>query len=190
MARSNPPAPAIICAENVAALHVLHSRPSQRHAVPSQPSPNPITIDHQPRPADYTLPFEKERSLAGTLAFLAYAKEDNNYIPAVCIEENPIGMGLNILLAVNRGTENDGRGVLEELKQHFEEIFSILARMNCMRPESIYVFLCGLLIVYWARWNTPRREGCVQCYYIHVLEAHTSPSIPGTKSEDENEKLD
>ncbi|KAI1778857.1 hypothetical protein F4818DRAFT_437658 [Hypoxylon cercidicola] len=129
MARNNQPVPAIICAENIAALHVLHSRPNQHNAVPAQPSSNPVT-NSQSRSADYTLPFEKERSLAGTLAFLAYAKEDINYIPAVCIEENPSAACLNVLIAVNKKTESDGRDILEKSKQRFEDIFAVLAQLD------------------------------------------------------------
>ncbi|XXH02263.1 hypothetical protein Hte_008632 [Hypoxylon texense] len=124
----NPPVPAIICAENIAALHVLHSKPGQS-SIPAQPSSNPVTKS-QFQPVDYSLPFEKERSLVGTLAFLAHAKEDPNCIPAVCVEENPRAAVLNVLLAVNKGAENDGRDVLESSRQSFEEIFSILAQMD------------------------------------------------------------
>ncbi|KAI0172811.1 hypothetical protein GGR52DRAFT_591309 [Hypoxylon sp. FL1284] len=136
MARSNPPAAAIVCAENIAALHVLHSRPNQQNAVPAQPTSNPVTST-QSRSADYILPFSKERILAGTLAFLAYAKEDNNYIPAVCIEEKPKAGYLNVLLAVNKATENDGEDVLQESKKRLEGIFIILAQMDDDNPRNI-----------------------------------------------------
>ncbi|KAI2614966.1 hypothetical protein GGR54DRAFT_312779 [Hypoxylon sp. NC1633] len=117
-----PRVPAILCSEGVATLHLLHP-------IPAQPSSNPVT-NVQSRAAGYTLSFEKERYLAGTLAFLAYPKDDNNRIPAVCVEEAPNSKYLNILLAINKAGGDEGRQALEELKNGFEKIFSHLARAD------------------------------------------------------------
>ncbi|OTA62693.1 hypothetical protein K449DRAFT_422208 [Hypoxylon sp. EC38] len=119
MVTATPNDPAIVCAERIAALHFLHH-------VPVPPSPNPVTSIHR-RPAGYTLPFEKERSLAGTLAFLAYPKHDIDHIPAVCVEE---AKHLNVILAVNKLDRENGQQLLEELKKSFEGIFSLLARAD------------------------------------------------------------
>ncbi|KAI1092784.1 hypothetical protein F5B19DRAFT_183311 [Rostrohypoxylon terebratum] len=110
--------PAIVCAERIAALHFLHH-------IPVNPSSNPVTTA-QNRSAGYTLPFEKERELASTLAFLALFKDDNNHIPAVCIEEDPGAAHINVLLAVNKLKYDDGQQMLEDLKKSFDGIFSLL----------------------------------------------------------------
>ncbi|KAH6959822.1 hypothetical protein BKA56DRAFT_599587 [Ilyonectria sp. MPI-CAGE-AT-0026] len=71
----------IACAENISLLYLLHS-------VPSPPIRSPINAQQTPK-AGYSLPFDKERSLASTLAFLCSIRDDPNRIPAVCIEEDP-----------------------------------------------------------------------------------------------------
>ncbi|KAI1392059.1 uncharacterized protein F4822DRAFT_114556 [Hypoxylon trugodes] len=114
--------PGIICAESIAALHFLHD-------IPVLPSSNTVT-DLQSRSAGYTLSFEKERSLAGTLAFLAYPKDDVDRIPAVCIEEGPNATYLNALLAINKANSSSGAGTLLELKRGFEGIFSLLGQLD------------------------------------------------------------
>ncbi|KAI0116614.1 hypothetical protein F4776DRAFT_673172 [Hypoxylon sp. NC0597] len=117
MVTATPDDSAVICAERIAALHFLHH-------VPVSPSPNPVTSIHR-RPAGYTLPFEKERGLAGTLAFLAYPKDDVDHIPAVCVEE---AKHLNVIIAINKSGRDSGQQLLGELKMRFEGIFSLLAR--------------------------------------------------------------
>ncbi|KAI0845841.1 hypothetical protein F5Y00DRAFT_272648 [Daldinia vernicosa] len=116
------PLPAKICAETIAALHFLHP-------IPSEPFSNPVT-SIQCRKDDYTLSFEKERSLCSTLAFLAYAKDDNNNIPAVCLEEGTGAAYLNVLLAINKFGHDGGNQALERLKAEFESIFSLLAHAD------------------------------------------------------------
>jgi hypothetical protein len=74
------------------------------------------------------LSFERERSLAGTLAFLSNVKDDPDHIPAVCVEEGPKSAFLSVLLAVNKVKRDDGNQVLQELKQGFERIFSVLSQ--------------------------------------------------------------
>jgi hypothetical protein len=90
----NTQAPAITCAENVALLSLLHSVPS----LPSSNQMNGLQISQR----RYTLPFDRERSLVGTLAFLANTKDDPDHIPAVCVEEDPDSVSLNVLFAVNK----------------------------------------------------------------------------------------
>ncbi|KAI0897286.1 hypothetical protein F4806DRAFT_507802 [Annulohypoxylon nitens] len=123
--------PAIICAERIAALHFLHH-------VPVDPSSNPVTTV-QSRSVGYTLPFEKERDLASTLAFLALFKDDNNHIPAICIEEDPDAAYINVLLAVNKLRYDSGQQMLADLKNSFDEIFSLLDQdyVKKSRPSDI-----------------------------------------------------
>jgi hypothetical protein len=114
--------PAITCAESIALLHLLHS-------VPAQPSSNPI--DHLPiRRKGYALSFERERSLASTLAYLSSVKDDPDHIPAVCVEESPNSAFLTVLLAINKTHQDDGDQVLQKLKQSFERIFAVLSRLS------------------------------------------------------------
>jgi hypothetical protein len=116
------PLPAVTCAENIALLYLLHS-------VPAPPSHNPI--DSLPiRQNGYTLSFIRERSLAGTLAFLSSLKDGPDHIPAVCVEQDPASASLNVLVAVNKARPGDGKGVLRTLKLGFEGIFALLSEVS------------------------------------------------------------
>ncbi|OTB15437.1 hypothetical protein K445DRAFT_61225, partial [Daldinia sp. EC12] len=119
--------PAIICAESIAALYFLHP-------IPTQPFSNPVT-DIQHRSEGYTLPFDKERSLCSTLAFLAYTKDNNNNIPAICLEEGADGAYLNVLLAINKQEHKSNTHILEELEPRFKGIFSLLAHVDDGSPD-------------------------------------------------------
>ncbi|KAH8759990.1 hypothetical protein F5883DRAFT_606458 [Diaporthe sp. PMI_573] len=99
----------ITCAENISLLFLLHPTPSP-----------PIRIPVNAEPllkAGYSLPFEKERSLTSTLAFLCSIRDDPNRIPAVCIEEDPDSAGLVIVIAINKASWADGllRGAIQSL---------------------------------------------------------------------------
>ncbi|KAI1080572.1 hypothetical protein F5B20DRAFT_103714 [Whalleya microplaca] len=122
MAPNTPPSLAISCAENIAVLQLLHS-------VPISPSPNPET-ETQRQLTGYTLSFDEERSLAGTLAFLAHTKDDPNYIPAVCLQEDPGASYLNVLISVNKSGPNDGKQILQVLREKFDGIFSLLTQVD------------------------------------------------------------
>lgn len=100
---------AIACAENISVLFLLHQ-------VPSPPIRTPFNVE-QARQAGYCLPFEKERALASTLAFLCSTRDDLNRIPVVCIEQRPDLEGLNIVVAVNKATWADGRQDLQAIQQ-------------------------------------------------------------------------
>lgn len=117
---TSSPHPAVTCAENIALLHLLHE-------VPALPSRNNKT---EPIPRDthrYNLSFEQERSLTGTLAFLAGLKDGPEHIPAICIEEDDKTAGLNVLIAVNKAKSGDGNAVLGEIRAGFEKIFALMA---------------------------------------------------------------
>lgn len=135
MTSNNLLTPAIVCAESIALLHLLHS-------VPTLPSSNPI--DNLPlHQQGYTLSFTRERDLVSTLAFLSNTKDDPNHIPALCVKENPESSALSVLLAVNRTKWKDGDQVLKELKQGFESIFDILSEVSNGRWFRIlFLFLC------------------------------------------------
>jgi hypothetical protein len=118
---TNTPAPEIARAESIALLHLLHP-------VPALPSRNSINSE-QIRLGCYTLSFETELRLAGTLAFLSSITDDPDYIPALCVEEDPQSASLNVLLSVNKANQNDGNEVLQPIKQGFEQIFAVLSRL-------------------------------------------------------------
>jgi hypothetical protein len=147
MAPNVPSASAITRAESIALLHLLH-------AVPTRPSSNPT--DSLPiRPKGYTLPFERERNLAGTLAYLSSTKDDPDHIPAVCVEEIPKSASLSVLLAVNKVKRGDGNQVLQGLKQGFERIFTALSRLD----GEWYIPLSLLLLISpRRRWYSKHRE--------------------------------
>ncbi|KAL5116060.1 hypothetical protein ACEQ8H_006072 [Pleosporales sp. CAS-2024a] len=113
--------PAIICAENVALLSVLHS-------VPNQPLRNAFNTSKQ-HTKDYILSFQDELTLTESLAYLANDADNVNHIPAVCIEQHAETSSLNILLAVNRLNEQSGKHSLQRLKKGFEEVFATLANV-------------------------------------------------------------
>ncbi|RYP49301.1 hypothetical protein DL769_011090 [Monosporascus sp. CRB-8-3] len=130
MAPNTPQTATITCAESIAILDLLHS-------VPEQPSSNPV-IDHRSRQTDHTLPFDIERSLASTLAFLARTTDNPNYIPAVCIEEDPEPAArLNVLLAVNKARPENAKQVLADLEKGFGRIFALLARTDDDNSRAI-----------------------------------------------------
>lgn len=111
------PSPAILCAENIALLYLLHS-------VPTLPAANAVSHLQHGRPG-YVLPFDREEGLASTLAFLANTKVDTNHIPALCIKETPTS--LDILLALNKTTWDDGREIMRGLQRVFDTLFAILS---------------------------------------------------------------
>ena len=118
--------PAIICAENVALLSLLHSISNSGpvQSVPAPPLSN--TVGHLPSgQKDYILFFDRERSLVGILAFLAQTEDDPNHIPAVCIEQALELGSLNVLLAINKSKWSDWDTILHDLKQCFNGLFSI-----------------------------------------------------------------
>jgi hypothetical protein len=121
--------PSIVCAENISLLFLLHS-------VPSVPKATPIRKD-QTNEAGYSLPFEKERELASTLAFLSSIREDPNRIPALCIENVPDVCALKVHIAVNKSSFDDGNTDLSEMNRALSEILSQLTDSACLVPLMI-----------------------------------------------------
>ncbi|KAJ0103731.1 hypothetical protein J7T55_000240 [Diaporthe amygdali] len=125
----------IACAENIALFHFLHAVRGKNGAiskdsVPVRPSVDPIEGVSICR-NEYSLSFERERSLASALAFLSRIRDDPEHIPAICIEEDHCPgaeASLRILLAVNRATCKDGDGMLQEIKKGFEGLFAVLSQ--------------------------------------------------------------
>ncbi|KAF5846132.1 hypothetical protein GGP41_008635 [Bipolaris sorokiniana] len=122
------PPPAVICAENIALLYLLHS-------VPVPPSCNEIKKSPF-RQGGYSLSFVRERDLASTLAFLSNTEDDPNHIPALCVEENPELVSLNVVVAVNKKNGEDGNKALQNIKQSLEKIFTILSEFSEERDNN------------------------------------------------------
>ena len=111
--------PAIICAENVSLLHLLHS-------VPTPPARN-VLVTPKTCVQGYALSLAEERRLVESLAFLANDSDDVNHIPALCIQQDPATSTTNLLLAVNCAQWRAGIQSLRRLKNGFESIFLVLA---------------------------------------------------------------
>ncbi|KAI0403327.1 hypothetical protein F4802DRAFT_292726 [Xylaria palmicola] len=107
------------CTENIAMLHLLHE-------VPAPPSSNDLTR-FQNRDAQFSLPFTVEERLAGVFAFLAKLEDGPDHIPAVCLQETPENHRMNVLVAVNQGSCNDGKSYLADIKESFERILGALS---------------------------------------------------------------
>jgi hypothetical protein len=123
---------AVVCAENIALLHLLHS-------VPVKPSRN--EVGHQPHfhSGNYSLSFDQEQTLASILAFLSNTKNDSNHVPALCIEENPKSDSLDVVLAVNKTKWEDGNEVLRDVKQRLEKIFVILSEISGVSIKLLHI---------------------------------------------------
>jgi hypothetical protein len=121
--------PNILCAENISFLFLLHG-------VPSMPKTSPIDKDQIPE-AGYNLPFDKERGLASTLAFLSSIRDDPNRIPALCIESIPGVCALKVHLAVNKKGFDDSNTDLLEMKLALSRILASLSQHTesaCIDP--------------------------------------------------------
>ncbi|KAF9888245.1 hypothetical protein FE257_008814 [Aspergillus nanangensis] len=164
---SIPDIPAISCAENIALLSLLHSASSTTplQIIPTAPSSK--APNHSSSASKYELPFYKERSLVGTLSFLAQTEEDPNHIPAICVEQDTDT--LNVLIAINKSKWSDGDSILHTLEERFDMIFAILK--NVLEQDSSVVEkalfanivdMCSLRILYRlglrASRNHPRKS--------------------------------
>lgn len=119
---------AILCAENVALLSLLSP-------VPARPSKSPVVCP-QGRLEGYTLPFESERKLCYTLAFLSSITESTKHITAVSIRENKEAGTLDVLLAVNQTSHKDGSSLVVKLEQGFRSLFSLVSEFNAGKSSE------------------------------------------------------
>lgn len=116
------PNPIVVCAESIAISYLLRS-------IPTPPSRNHAEFLSALKRRS-TLPFDTERKLVGTLAFIAYRKDDVEHIPALCLEEDPVSGCLKVIFAVNRVSYNDGEDAICCIQQGLEHIFTILATVS------------------------------------------------------------
>lgn len=138
-----PNIPAISCAENVALLSLLHSVncTSPLQVIPTAPSSK--YPEHFDLAKKYELPIDKERSLVGTLSFLAQTEEDPNHIPAICVEQDT--NKLNVLVAINKSKWSDGDSILHALKERFNTIFAILQTVLEREWHSLHCYVADLI---------------------------------------------
>lgn len=129
--------PAISCAENTGLLFLLHR-------VPCVPKTTPINRSLV-RERGYDLPFDKERGLASTLAFLSSRRDDPNRIPALCVENVPDSHALRIHVAVNKSSFEDGKTYLLEMNVALSEILTSLSRVT----DSAYTNPLTVRTVMW-----------------------------------------
>ncbi|KAG7050182.1 Protein arginine N-methyltransferase 2, partial [Colletotrichum scovillei] len=115
-------AAAVACAENISLLYLL----SKRHHEPQRnlPSSNPIGDKER------MLQFSRERSLCGAFAFLSSIDGNPDFVPAVYIEELTEQQRLEIVVAVNKKSRNNGEEVLLDIKHGFEQIFQQIKGLN------------------------------------------------------------
>jgi hypothetical protein len=76
------------------------------------------------------LPFDTERRLVGTLAFIAHSKDDIEHIPAICLDEDAESGYLKVIFAVNKASHDDAEEAICRIQQGLEHIFAILATVS------------------------------------------------------------
>ncbi|PKS11267.1 hypothetical protein jhhlp_003029 [Lomentospora prolificans] len=113
-----PTIPSVSCAKNIALLRFLHEIPE----LPTRNQRNRVPF----RDEDYQLPFDRERQLAGILAFLSRVKDDPYRVPAISLQECPKGRSVNVLIAVNRKSAADGKVAVQKIADGFQRIFEPL----------------------------------------------------------------
>jgi hypothetical protein len=123
----------ITCAENISFLYLLHS-------VPKQPFHNALEAQEHGTEG-YALSIEEERRLVEALAFLANDSDDNNHIPALCVELCPASSSLNVWLAVNRLSWQSGSQSLRRLKDGFDLVFAALGDIGNGQSTPLNILL-------------------------------------------------
>ncbi|KGQ02963.1 hypothetical protein BBAD15_g11824 [Beauveria bassiana D1-5] len=156
MERTAPCTLDISCAEAIAFMHLLH-------AVPTEPSINPWQQQAHNNPSAYSLPFDRERDLVNTLAFLSNIGEDPNHVPALCMHEKPEADGFEVIIAVNQARHGDGLSTLKDIKDGFETIFHSLSRalQNPDAEDAVFgniVTMCSLRIRERMRYAPHKRK--------------------------------
>ncbi|CAG7923277.1 unnamed protein product [Penicillium olsonii] len=117
--RSQPPATA--CAELISLNYFFHQ-------VPVPVARN--TFDNSSLQQDYILPFSEERRLTEVLAFLAKTTDGWTHIPAVCLQQDPLGISMTVIIAINKKSYHDGDVILRRLKNNFEEVFRVIQSLK------------------------------------------------------------
>lgn len=171
----------ILCAELIVLNYLLSEFPE----TPSQTR----TSQSTPSNKQYRLPFSIERDLVETLSFLSKTQDGPDYIPAVCVEQDQAGDHLNVLLAVNKCSWNDGDDILRSLKERFEDIFHVLCTTEYGRMYHFTQLFIHILISTRA-WRFPRNQtGDFQFDYCHVLTQNSLSVTPCSKQTKRNQAI-
>ncbi|CAG8016592.1 unnamed protein product [Penicillium olsonii] len=123
--RTQPPATA--CAELISLNYFFHQ-------VPVPVARN--TFDNSSLQQDSILPFSEERRLTEVLAFLAKTTDGWTHIPAVCLQQDPLGTSMTVIIAINKKSYHDGDVILQRLKNNFEEVFRVIQSLNHGRCQQ------------------------------------------------------
>ena len=105
--------------QNIAILHLLCKIPTAPSS--SQPSDQISSSDGR-----YILSFDEEKKLCHSLAFISGSKVGSESISAVCIWQNKTY--LDVLVAVNRNSSEDGRNVISVMGKGFDRIFEVMSQ--------------------------------------------------------------
>lgn len=133
MAHKTQRPPQVICAKNIAFLHLLH-------VVPSEPTTR-IVHDTPKDRVVRCLSLEQERHLSGTLAVLSSIEENTKFITAVAIRElresrDAEQSFLQVLLAVNKSCPESAEAYLEASSQGLERVLRVLSRATRGKSPS------------------------------------------------------
>jgi hypothetical protein len=98
------------------------------HNVPEQKSANPRRTAASSN-AERILPFEWERALTSTLAFLSKVTGNKEDITAVCVEETS-NKHHRVLLATNKARSAGSHANLDRAKEGFDTLFETCSKIR------------------------------------------------------------
>ncbi|KAM0236248.1 hypothetical protein ACHAP5_009457 [Fusarium lateritium] len=118
------------CTQNIALLYCLGNIgcPPQKNTIQDCEAIRKTSIDR-------ILPFEHEKLMTCTLAFLSSIRNDVMKITAVCVEEKE--SGLVVMVAANAKDSNGSSDYLDTVKQGFDGIFKLLEKAPALSSESL-----------------------------------------------------
>lgn len=115
---------AVSCAERTGAYCVLSGGRHRPNA--SAPVSNKASSLHR-RSRGYVLSFDNELSLASSFAYIAYAEDNPNCIPAVCLDQDLDTDHINVRIAINKSDPRNNADTLESLLVSIQEICDLMA---------------------------------------------------------------
>ncbi|PYH67034.1 nucleic acid/nucleotide deaminase domain-containing protein [Aspergillus vadensis CBS 113365] len=165
------PNPIIVCAENIVISYLLRS-------IPLPPSRNHAEFLSGLKRRS-PLPFDTDRKLVGTLAFIAYMKDDVEHIPAICLEDDPASGCLKVIFAVNKVSYNDGQDAICHIQQGLEHIFALLATVSGNQIITAVVSMCSSRILSRLRLAVSARNKTKRPFKDTLREARLAVKIVG-----------
>lgn len=110
------------CAENAALL-------STTTELPGEDMRNVLGRDKKAKDGGFPT-LEQELILINTLARLSGVTKDPNHITAVCVEQRSKGSELVALVAINKASPEDGKGILSRILEGLNRIFLLLVKLS------------------------------------------------------------